>query len=291
MKCISCEIEINPQWTHAIDINVCPFCGKHIMEEHLKNLFTTLRETMESLQEYPDQVNDWLLSNHNYIKTDSPDIAKYMPKDMLKELKKVEDDKEFLKRKESQKSIVKVKGENGEEEDVLVEKIQSEERTADFFKRAEVIKSGANASQNLTKQQQGPNVYQSPAEKTEHLKKVAQQIKKAGSQGLTAGGASFGIPAEMLEQADPEAVAEFQSMIAGGEVASSLDSDGIDDDLPGGDFILQANMAAAANKGGGGGSGGQANAKDLAHLQRLQAKVSQARHNVQSGAKGSFSRS
>jgi hypothetical protein len=289
MKCISCEIEINPQWTHAIDINVCPFCGKHIMEEHLKNLFTTLRETMVSLQAYPDQVNDWLLSNYNYIKTDSPNIGKFMPPELLKELKKVEDNKDFLQRKESNKFTVKVQTETGEEE-VQAEKIQSEERTNDFFKRAEVIKTNPNPG-GPSKQQQGPNVYQSPAEKTEHLKKVAQQIKKAGSQGINAGGGSFGIPAEMLEQADPEAVAEFQSMISGGEVASSLDSDGIDDDLPGGDFILQANMAAAAGKGGGGGSGGQANAKDLAHLQRLQAKVSQARHNVQSGSKGSFSRS
>jgi Zn-finger nucleic acid-binding protein len=284
MKCISCETEINPQWTHAIDINVCPFCGKHIMEEHLKNLFSTLRETMDSLQSYPDQVNDWMLSNHNYIKTNSADIVKYMPAEMLKELKKVEDDKDFQKRKESQKSIVKVKTDTGEEE-VLVEKIQSEERTQDFFKRAEVIKRGPN-SQHPNAQQS----FQSPAEKTEHLKKVAQQIKRVGSQGLTdPSGGSMNLSAEMMENADPEAVAEFQQMISGsGEVASSLDSD-MDDDLPGGESILAANQAIANNKFGG--SGGNANAKDLAHLQRLQAKVSQARNNISSGAKGSFSRS
>jgi hypothetical protein len=285
MKCISCEIEINPQWTHAIDINVCPFCGKHIMEEHLKNLFTTLRETMDALQAYPTQVNDWMLSNHNYIKTDSPLIGNYMPKEMVKELKKVEDDKDFLKRKEAAKFTVKVQTENGEEE-VVAEKIQSEERTSSFFERAEAIKKPS-------KQQQGPNAsptFQSPAEKTEYLKKVAAQIKKTGSQGMTAGGGSMMISADMLEQADPEAVAEFQQMIAGGEVASSLDSDGMDDDLPGGEFILQANMAAAT-QGKSGGSGANANAKDLAHLQRLQAKVSEARRNVSTGAKGSFSRS
>jgi hypothetical protein len=289
MKCISCEIEINPQWTHAIDINVCPFCGKHIMEEHLKNLFATLRETMDSLKEYPEQVNDWMLSNHNYIKTDSPNIGQYMPKEMLKELKKIEDDKEFLKKKESQKSIVKVKTEQGEE-DVLVEKIQSEEKTNDFFKRAEVIKP------QQTNQQLGPNVspsFNSPAEKTQHLKKVFQQIKKAGSQGLTdPSGGSMMLPAGMMDQADPEAVAEFQQMISGGaEVASSLDAE-LDDDLPGGDYILQANIAAAQGKAAGG-SGGGANAKDMAHLQRLQAKVSQARRDVVNGtgAKGSFSRS
>lgn len=286
MKCISCNVEINPQWTHAIDMNVCPFCGKHIMEEHLKNLFGTLRETMEALANYPDQLNDWMLSNHNYIKTDSPDIGKYMPKEMLKELQKIEDDKDFQKRKESQKFTVKVKTENGEEE-IVAEKIQSEEKTNDFFKRAEVIKNNAP-----TKQQQGPNIYQSPTEKTQHLKAMAQQIKKAGSQGLTdVSGGSMMLPAEMLDNADPEAVAEYQQMIGGGDIASSINSDSdFDDDLPGGDFILQANMAAAAGKSINS-AGGGANAKDLAHLQRLQSKVSEARRNVSSGAKGSFSRS
>jgi hypothetical protein len=286
MKCVSCNEYVDPKWVHAININICPWCGLHIMEEHLKNLFSTLRETMDSLAVYPEQVNDWLLSNHNYIKTDSPNIINYIPSDALKSLKKSEDDKDFLNRKESAKFTVKVKTENGEEE-VIAEKIQSEETTNEFFKRAEVIKSN---SPNQTKQQLGPNAYQSTAEKTEYLKKMAQQIKRTGSQGLTdPSGGSMALSAEMLDQADPEAVAEFQQMIAGGEVASSLEQDSMDDDLPGGDFILQANMAAAQGKSAG--SGSQANAKDMAHLQRLQAKVSQARQNVASGNKGSFSRS
>lgn len=291
MKCISCEVEINPQWTHAIDMNVCPFCGKHIMEEHLKNLFATLRETMSALQQYPTQLDDWMLSNYNYIKTDSADIGKYMPADMVKELKKVEDDKDFQKRKDAQKFTVKVQTEQGEEE-VEAEKIQSEERTSEFFKRAEVIK---NNNSQKTKQQLGPNApptFHTPAEKTEYLKKVHQQIKKAGSSALTdAGGGSGFIPADVLENADPDAIAEYQSMISGGEVQSSIDSDGdFDDDLPGGDYILQANMAAAAAKGGSTASGGY-NAKDAAHLQRLQTKVSEAKRNIKTGSKGSFSRS
>ncbi len=285
MKCISCEVEINPQWKHAIDINVCPFCGKHIMEEHLKNLFASLRETMEALHEYPDQLNDWMLSNHNYIKTDSPDIGKYMPKEMLQELKKTEDEKEFQKKKESQnqKFTVKVKNENGEEEEVVAEKIQSEEKTNDFFKRAEVIKSNKN---NAPSPAPGTANFQSPTEKTQHLKKVAAQIKRAGSQGLDAGGGGFNIPAAMLENADPEAVAEYQSLISGGEVASSLSSDSDDyEDIPGGDFILQANLAAAAGK-----TGSSTNAKDMAALQRLQEKASSSKRRM-SGGGGSFSRS
>jgi Zn-finger nucleic acid-binding protein len=285
MKCISCEVEINPKWAHAVEINVCPFCGKHIMEEHLKNLFTSLRETMSQLQTYPDQLNDWMLSNHNYIKTDSNQIGLYMPKEMLKDLKKLDDDKEFQKRKEAQKYTVKVQTETGEEE-VVAEKIQSEETTNDFFKRAEVIKPLGNNNPSPN----GPRTYQSPESKTQHLKKVAQQIKRAGSQGLVSDGTGGMLPAHMLEQADPEAVAEFQSMISSGEVVSSLpnasDGDG-DDDVPA--FILAANQAAAAGRVPG--SGGEANAKDIAHLQRLQSKVSQAQKNMTSGSKGSFSRS
>lgn len=286
MKCISCEIEINPQWTHAIDINVCPFCGKHIMEEHLKNLFGTLRETMESLSDYPDQLNDWMLSNHSYIKTDSPNIGKYMPADMLEELKKVEESKMFRDKKESQRYPIKIKTENGEEE-IWAEKIQSEEKTNDFFKRAEVIKTGGSGNNGPTKQQLGPNVFQSPAEKTAHLKKIAEQIRKVGSEGLGVDGNSMMLPAEMLDNADPEALLEYQQMISGGGPMSTIDSDSDwDDELPGGDGILQANMAIAASKMGSTG----ANAKDVAALNRLQSKVSGARKSMMTGG-GGFSRS
>lgn len=284
MKCISCESEINPKFKHALDINVCPFCGEHIMEEHLKNCLAALTAAMADMVKYPEQLSDWLLSNHNYIKTDSPDIGKYMPEEMLKELKKLDDDKDFQKRKDSQKFTVKVKTENGEEE-IQAEKIQSEERTNDFFKRAEVIKTPNKQQQ----QSQEAANFQSPAERTQHLKKMAQQIKKEGSKGLTnVAGGSMMISPDMLADADPSAVEEFQQMIAGGEVASSIDTD-LDDDLPGGDFILQANMAAAQAKNGGGSDGGY-NAKDAAALQKMQAKINQSRKNINSGSKGSFSR-
>jgi hypothetical protein len=294
MKCISCETEINPKWKHAIDINVCPFCGEHIMEEHLKNCLSNLAVAMEDMLKYPDQLSDWLLSNHSFIKTDSPDIGKYMPAELLKQLKKVEEEKDFQARKDApgKKEVIKIKNDSGVEEEVVVQKIQSDERTSEFFKRAEVIK---NPNNSQTKQQLGPNAaptYQSPAEKTEYLKKVKQQIEKVGAPALTSKeGGSMMLPAEMLANADPEAVAEFQQMIAGGgEVASSMDDswDG-DDDLPGGDGILQANRAIAASKQGGG-SSGDYNPKDAAHLARLQDKVSNSRRNMKGGG-GSFSRS
>ena len=133
MKCMSCTMEINPKWTHAIDINVCPFCGQGIMEEHLKNLFSSLRQTMESLKEYPDQLNDWMLSNHNYIKTDSPELKQYMPKSYIQEIinqrdEEVQEEQKAIAQTETKKkSIVKVDDGSGEEQEVLVEKVQSEE--------------------------------------------------------------------------------------------------------------------------------------------------------------------
>src|SRR6185312_6120290 len=115
------------------------------------------------------------------------------------------------------------------------------------------------------------------------LKKVKQQIEKVGAPALTSKeGGSMMLPAEMLANADPEAVAEFQQMISGGgDIASSVEDDGWDggDDLPGGDGILQANRAIAAAKSGSGGSG-EYNAKDAAHLARLQEKVSHSRKNM-----------
>ena len=97
------------------------------------------------------------------------------------------------------------------------------------------------------------------------------------------------IPAEMLEQADPDAVAEFQSMISGSEVASSLSDIG-DDEIP--PHILAANQALAAKKGAGGG----ANAADLLKLQQMQDRLKNSRESFESGANrggkgGGFSRS
>src|SRR5271169_5876640 len=86
MRCISCETEINPKWEHAIDINVCPFCGKHIMEEHLKNCIASLAVAMEEMLKYPKQLEDWLLSNHEYIKTSSPNLSDYLSKEDVKKV-------------------------------------------------------------------------------------------------------------------------------------------------------------------------------------------------------------
>lgn len=267
-------MEINPKWTHAIDINVCPFCGQGIMEEHLKNLFSSLRQTMDALQEYPDQVNDWMLSNHNFIKTDSPNLKQYMPKEYADEIRKQREEEIVAEKKVSEKKAadkkftVKVETENGEEE-VVAEKIQSEEATNDFFKRAEAIKPNSDK-------------FKSPTEKTQRLKEMAQQIRREGATVINQAGLASHLPPEMMEHADPEAVAEFQALMDGGEVASSLPDSGGD-----GEDAIPSIVIAMANRAKGGAKDPSA---DLEKLKRQQASVAESRRNFQSGAKGSFSR-
>lgn len=276
MKCKSCELEINPQWAHAIDMNVCPFCGKHIMDNELKVLFGTLRETMEKLKDHGTELDDWLLSNHSYIKTNSEKLIDYLPSEMLHGLKKAQDDQNFQERK---KFTVKVKTDTGEEE-VPAETLQSEAQTSEFFRRAEVIRT-PSAKRPST----GPS--QSLGEKTEHFKHVVQQIKRAGTRSLTVQDDGGGLPPGMLEDADPEAVAEFQQMISGGEGISSALTTNTGDDIS--DHILMANQAIAAKRGGS-----NSNNADLLKLQQMQERRNSSAQNFESGAnrgKGGFSRS
>jgi hypothetical protein len=251
MKCDSCEIEINPQWTHAIEINVCPYCGKSIMAEHLKNLLSTLRETMNQLQPYSDQLNDWMLANHQYIKT-TADLTPYLPKDYLKNIKP--------QKSEPQKTIIKT--ENGEE--VEVEKIQTNEETNAFFRRAEAIKKT------------NP---QSISEKTRKLKEMADQIKKAGSVGVSDDG-NLLITAEMMDNADPEAIAEYEQLATGNEIMSSMDNQSSDDnDIP-------IHILSQMSKGK---SNNNTSANDLIKLQQMQERAKHSKSNFGGGG-GSFSR-
>ena len=270
MKCISCDTEINPKWKHAIDINVCPFCGKHIMEEHLKNLLSTLAQAMEQLEQYPEQVNDWLLSNYNYIKTDSPDLKNYLPKEALKEMRKELDDAEFQEKK---KSVVKIKtiDEDGKvvEQDVVVEKMSTDDRTQTFHDRANNMLKAEKAVDGEPK---------SVTERTRDLKAMAEKIKKdAAIQTHSEGGVAPMISKEMLSNADPEAVAAFEAEISGGIVSSAI-PDALGDEDATTDRILQANLRAASKKGGQ-----NSEEKDMKTLREMQNKVANAQKRLGTG--------
>lgn len=280
MKCVSCETEINPKWKHAIDMNVCPFCGKHIMEEHLKNCLTALAAAMDAMVKYPTQLDDWMLSNHNYIKTDSPDLGAYLPKEMLKEMTKQLNDAEFQEKK---KSVVRIKTQDGDgniiEQDVEVEKAMSDNKTQSFHDRAN----------NMLKQEKAVDGEpKSVAEKTKNLRSTAEEIrKKLARDSQAEGGVASMISRENMAEADPEAVAEFQQVIGTGDIiASGLPpvADGDDDEIPGAS-VVQAMISMKGNKGADGGP----NAKDMEALARMQAKVQGGAKRLSSG-KGSFSR-
>jgi Zn-finger nucleic acid-binding protein len=268
MKCTSCETEINPQWRHAIDVNICPFCGSAIMAEHLKNLLSSLADTMDKLQEYSEQLDDWMLSNHTYIKTSSPNLVQYVPKEMLQAPVRVDEGFQKKKAEQDKKYTIKVQTETGEE-DVLVENLQSEDKTNDFAKRAEAIK---------------PNIegFKTVAEKTAHLKRIAQQIKSGGSSSLiNEDGGEEMISPEQFEGIDEATIAEYEAL-SGGHIASALPNSE-EDDIP-------AAVLAMASKGGGGNKG----VADLLKMQQQQERMRKSREAFESGenrGKGGFSRS
>lgn len=241
MKCMSCEAIIDPKWRHSITANVCPFCGKDIMSEHLKNLLSSLCDVMDGLKDYPEQIDDYMLSNYNYIKTDSPYLNRYIVKSS-----KIED-KDKVKLSPSEKK---------QEESV---KDQTDIKTNEFFKRADLIK---------------PNIdgFNSMSEKNQHLKKMLKQIKESGTTVINEDGQESVIDPEMLV---PEEIDSSQ------EIRSAISTER-DDEIP------AAVLAMAANK-----TNSNSNSADLIKLQQLRSKVQQSRENFESGAnrgKGGFSR-
>lgn len=221
---------------------------------------------MDSLQMYESQLNDWMLSNYNYIKTESEDLINYVPVELLKEYS-------FTARKsaeDSKKHTVKVKFKNDfgedQEEEVQVEQALSEEKTNDFFKRAEVgLKVDARGGH-------GPQKFNSIAEKTEHLKNLKSQIEK---DSKTASGASM---ADILTA----------NLLADDDVREDTTNDlsSIKSDLYTGDDEIPAavlRMAAKANKT-------KDPEADIDKLREMHDRISESNKNF-SGAKGSFSRS
>ncbi len=272
MRCKNeqCGTEINNSFKFAISKNICPACGEMLMEEHLKNLFVTLTETMNSLSEYKDQLNDWMLSNYNFIKTDSENIISYVPKDLLKKSRKEETDEEFQERK-NKKFKVKVKNDAGNEEEIDAEQIQSDEKTASFFKRAEAVK---------------PNIdgFSSAAEKTQHLKAIAQQIRKEGNTALGNSGSKRMKrvqTAEDIEEMDSE-MSEEEDI----EIPATPELYSGEDEIP----AVVLNMGNRNN----GRNMSQSEQSDLFKLRQMEERRNNSKNAFENGenrGKGGFSRS
>jgi hypothetical protein len=283
MKCVSCETEINPKWKHAIDINVCPFCGKHIMEEHLKNCLAGLAAAMEDMQKYPEQLKDWMLSNHSFIKTDSPDLPFYVPKETIKEMRKELEEAEFQEKKTMTMTI---KNALGEEEEIEVEtrKVQSNDKTQGFFDRAEV----GGATGKSAKGKGEPKAPKSVVERTSHLKGVVEEIRKEVKQGFVReSGLASMIESEEVVGKGPSA-AELEAILDGGDIIASglpASSSGDEEEIP---SIVMRMASSAANRQQNNGS--NVNEKDMRTLHEMQYKAATAANRLASG-KGKFSRS
>ena len=74
MKCKSCNEDVPPKFTHALAVNICPLCGKDIMDIKLKNILGELKIAFDESKEYMDAVEDWLFSNYSLKKVKSNEI-------------------------------------------------------------------------------------------------------------------------------------------------------------------------------------------------------------------------
>ncbi len=157
IKCTSCKAEIDPKWKHAIDVNLCPFCGKLIMLEEVKTLLASLNSCVEGLLSYPEYLEDWLSARFNFVKAEK--------------VKELEDKLLFLNKKMSTDLIVKndkvesVELPPTENVESSITSVQDQAITNQFFRKAEVDKV---------------------VSKNKHLKDLVSQIKKNGSEMLIA---------------------------------------------------------------------------------------------------------
>lgn len=69
MKCISCEIDVPPQWVACIQANSCPSCAGPIMDDMSKELLQELKLAMEKMPKADAAgISGWILSNYKLTK-------------------------------------------------------------------------------------------------------------------------------------------------------------------------------------------------------------------------------
>jgi hypothetical protein len=70
MKCKSCTEEIPSKFAHAISVNICPLCGKEIMDTKLQSILNDLSNIFNESKDYMKEIEDWLASNFQLKKFD-----------------------------------------------------------------------------------------------------------------------------------------------------------------------------------------------------------------------------
>lgn len=131
MRCISCDIDVPPQWVACIQANSCPNCGGPIMNDTSKELLVELKLAMEKMPTADAaSISGWLLSNYTLTKIGSAEPTEFYPK----------------KSKQSQVKNRKLKVANNVVQDFLKRKdpgiAKSVEAQKDLASIAEQINSG-----------------------------------------------------------------------------------------------------------------------------------------------------
>lgn len=80
MECLSCKFNVDLKWKYAIDNNICPNCGKSIMEQELKNNLSLLREVMDNLKNELPSLESWLYDSYGLLLGKSDLFLSLMPK-------------------------------------------------------------------------------------------------------------------------------------------------------------------------------------------------------------------
>lgn len=271
MQCNSCNTNIDPKWKHAIDKNICPFCGQSILEEHLKQLISTLSTTMEQLQQYPSQLNDWMLANYSYIKTDDPNLITYLPEELLPSLQTNKP-----KKVSQEKEIRQIKMPDGSTQSIEVEKLVDDETTKSFMDRAKDNIKLVDKDHNKS--------FKNVQERAAYLKEMAQSIKKGETQTSYIKETDLNeMINENANQQQLDEAIDYQQMInESSSINSSINSQdmsqGLDDEkIP--NFVLNLANKAKNNQ-----------SKKTNDLETLENLVSKSNSSVLSSGKGSFSR-
>ena len=259
MKCKSCTNDVPPKFSHAIKTNICPFCGEEIMDSELQSALGDLQVAMEATDYYQEEIHDWLKCNYGLV-PELGTVAFSVHQDVLEKLeaansKVIELQDQLSNAKPVPKSgkiaPLKMPSEIAKDKEgnaLEGEQLADSETTNKFFKAAGV----------------------KPVDAAAHYKNMVKQIKQNGSAGLMSeGGAAGVITPEMLAAADQVDSSEYAELFDdGGPVGSAVDSDYEDDtEIPA--VALQFMNSAK-------GKSGDYNARDVAKLQELQRKSSNA---------------
>lgn len=103
MQCVSCTIEIPPQWVNAIKTNTCPSCGDKIMTDDIQIFYAELAEAMSQMPNNPNGLAGWILSNYKLQKIGAAEPTKFFSADNKKQVQEEEFDEKRKKFEEFKK--------------------------------------------------------------------------------------------------------------------------------------------------------------------------------------------